>query len=153
MSKTIVGILIALLVVAGVVAAVMVGGNEKAAAPEHEPTSQTEHTDESEVTPATTQTKTAQTSSSTAATEGSVTIRDYAFSPNTIKVKVGSTVTWTNQDDVRHDVTPDQETDDFEASNLLDKGESYSVKFTKPGTYSYYCSPHPYMKATVEVVE
>ena len=80
-------------------------------------------------------------------------IKDFAFQPKNIKVKVGDTVTWTNQDTARHDITPDNESDDFKSSELLAKGESYSFTFTKAGTYSYFCSPHPYMKASVEVVE
>ena len=87
------------------------------------------------------------------ATPDSIVIKDYAFAPATITVKAGTTVTWTNQDADRHDITPDQETADFKASELLARGESYSVTFTTPGTYTYYCSPHPYMTGTVEVVE
>lgn len=82
-----------------------------------------------------------------------VTIENYAYSPASIRVKKGTTVTWTNQDSVKHDVMPDKPSDDFKASDLLAKGESYSFTFNTVGTYSYYCSPHPYMKATVEVVE
>ena len=80
-----------------------------------------------------------------------VMIEDYAYSPVTIKVKVGDTVTWTNQDSVSHDVIDDNSSADGPKSDLLDKGESYSFKFAKAGTYSYHCSPHPYMKATVIV--
>jgi len=82
-----------------------------------------------------------------------VEIKNFAFAPEVIKIKSGTTVTWTNQDSVRHDVVPDEETADFKASDLLGKGQSYSVTFKTPGVYSYFCSPHPYMKALVEVVE
>ncbi len=84
---------------------------------------------------------------------GQVDIKDYAFGPQKITIKKGTTVTWTNQDSAKHDVMPDDESDAFKASQLLGKGESYSFTFNTAGTYSYFCSPHPYMKASVEVVE
>lgn len=90
------------------------------------------------------------TNQSTAST---VEIKDYSYAPGTITVKKGTTVTWTNQDAVRHDVTPDTATDEFKKSELLSKGESFSVTFNTTGTFSYYCSPHPYMKGTVTVTE
>jgi len=94
-------------------------------------------------------------SSSSSATQAtattSVTIQDFAFSPKTITVKVGDTVTWTNQDSVQHDVTADDPSDFAPSGSLLSKGQSYSFKFNKAGTYSYHCTPHPYMKGTVIV--
>lgn len=80
-----------------------------------------------------------------------VEIKDYAFGPATIKVKVGDTVTWTNQDSDRHDVVDDDSSADGPKSDLLSKGESYSFTFKKAGTFNYHCSPHPYMKAKVIV--
>lgn len=81
-------------------------------------------------------------------------IKNFDFEKQTLKVKAGTTVTWTNRDDAKHDVNPDQSSSDFEGSGkLLAQGESYSYTFQKPGTYTYHCTPHPYMKASVEVVE
>lgn len=82
-----------------------------------------------------------------------VTYRDFDVVQKVIKVKKGTTVTWTNEDSAQHDVTPDVETADFKASELFGKSETYQVTFNTPGTYTYYCSPHPYMKGTVEVTE
>jgi amicyanin len=82
-----------------------------------------------------------------------VTYKGFAVVQKTIKVKKGTTVTWTNQDTAKHDVTPDTETAEFKASELFGKGQTYSVTFNTPGTYAYHCSPHPYMKGTVEVTE
>ena len=82
-----------------------------------------------------------------------VTYKDFAVVQKTIKVKKGTTVTWTNQDDANHDVTPDTETADFKATELFGKGESKKITFNTVGTYPYHCSPHPYMKGVVEVVE
>lgn len=83
----------------------------------------------------------------------SVEIRNFAFNPAKITVKKGTTVTWTNQDSAKHDITPTGGGSDFKASELLGKGESYSFTFNTAGTYTYLCSPHPYMKGTVEVTE
>lgn len=80
-------------------------------------------------------------------------IKDFAFSKTSIKIKKGTTVTWTNQDDAKHDISPTDGADDFEASELLAKGESYSSTFDKVGEYSYKCSPHPYMKGMITVIE
>jgi len=88
-----------------------------------------------------------------AETANQVTYKGFAVSPKTLKVKKGTTVTWTNQDAAEHDVTPDVETADFKASELFGKGETHSVTFNTVGTYSYKCSPHPYMKGTIEVTE
>jgi amicyanin len=82
-----------------------------------------------------------------------VDIKDFAYSPTTITVKKGTTVTWTNQDSTKHNVAPDTETSDFKASELLAKGQTYSVTFNTVGTFSYHCTPHPYMKAQVVVTE
>lgn len=83
----------------------------------------------------------------------SVEIKNHAYSPATITVKAGTTVTWTNQDGVRHDVVATNPSSDAPNSELLAKGESYSFTFTKAGTYDYYCTPHPYMKGKVIVTE
>jgi plastocyanin len=82
-----------------------------------------------------------------------VTYQDFAVQPKSIRVKKGTTVKWTNKDTAKHDVTPEVETADFKASELFGKGESYEVTFNTVGTYSYHCSPHPYMKGSVEVVD
>lgn len=73
------------------------------------------------------------------------------FSPSTLKVMIGvnNTVTWVNNDIVLHTVTSD--TGLFN-SNDLNSGQSWSYTFTTPGTYSYHCSYHPWMKGTVIVV-
>jgi len=77
-------------------------------------------------------------------------IEDFAFGPPNVRVTAGTTVTWTNRDSVGHTVT--SEDGDELDSELLGKGESYEHTFTQPGTYAYYCKPHPYMKGLVTVV-
>lgn len=77
-----------------------------------------------------------------------VTIQNYAFSPATLTVNVGDKVTWTNMDSAPHSATADNNSFD---TGVLENGQSGSVTFTKAGTYTYHCSVHPMMKATVIV--
>ena len=83
-----------------------------------------------------------------AATE--VKIDNFSFGPATIRVAVGTTVTWTNRDDIPHTVVS---TDDPRAfkSQVLDTEEKFSYTFAKAGTYPYFCSVHPKMVGTVVV--
>ena len=83
-----------------------------------------------------------------AAASGSVTITDYEFTPKTITVDEGDTVTWTNKGPAPHTATA--EDGSFDTGNL-DNGESGSATFTSAGTISYICTPHPFMKGKVVV--
>lgn len=78
-----------------------------------------------------------------------VNILGYKFDPPVLTVPVGTTVVWTNQDDVPHTVTSSDKT--FKSSGALDKGDTYSYTFTAAGTYNYYCTVHPFMTAKVIV--
>jgi len=78
-----------------------------------------------------------------------VKIKDFMFGPKTLTVPVGTTVTWTNNDDDPHTVASIDKTT-FKSS-ALDTGEKYSYTFTKPGKYAYFCSVHPKMTAEVIV--
>src|SRR5207302_6994602 len=69
-----------------------------------------------------------------------------------ITVQPGDMLTWTNLDDAPHDVTTTAAPQAL-ASGELDKGDSWSYTFTAPGTYSYHCSVHPDMTATVTVTD
>lgn len=89
----------------------------------------------------------------TAQNEVAMDIRDFDFEKPNIKIKAGTTVTWTNQDTARHDVVIDGEGAEGLGSELLAKGESYSFTFTEPGMTNYLCEPHPYMKGMINVVE
>lgn len=84
-----------------------------------------------------------------AATAGdAVTISGFAFNPTNLEVKVGGTVTWTNQDSVAHQVAAD---DGSFKSDPLQNGATYKHTFTKAGTYPYHCAIHTYMTATITV--
>ena len=78
----------------------------------------------------------------------SVTIKNFSFTPQTLTVKANEKVTWTNQDSVAHSATADDGSFD---TDLLAPGASGSFTFTKKGTFTYHCSAHPSMKATIIV--
>lgn len=77
-----------------------------------------------------------------------VRIKNFAFVPASVTVKVGTTVTWTNTDQEAHTVTAKN---GAFTSPALNSGSTYHYTFTKPGTYSYLCTIHPFMTATVVV--
>jgi plastocyanin len=77
-----------------------------------------------------------------------VTIDNFSFGPQTLTVPVGATVTWTNRDDIPHNVVS---TDGVFKSKVKDTDEKFSFTITKAGTYSYFCSVHPKMTGKVVV--
>ena len=80
----------------------------------------------------------------------SVEAMGYKFSPADLTIAVGDTVTWTNHDTAPHNIVVTDGPEKF-TSPTLQTGQTFSHTFTKAGTYSYYCSIHPDMKATVTV--
>ncbi|HZI91852.1 MAG TPA: plastocyanin/azurin family copper-binding protein [Thermoleophilaceae bacterium] len=81
------------------------------------------------------------------AAAGSVVIRDFEFSPATVTIAAGETVTWTNSGHSGHSATSGS----FD-TGILPKGERASQTFGEAGKFSYVCTPHPFMKGTVRVV-
>jgi len=77
-----------------------------------------------------------------------VMIKNFMFTPMSLTVKAGSTVTWKNLDGEPHTVV--EATGAFR-SNALDQNDSYAFKFDKPGVYQVFCGIHPYMKQTITV--
>jgi plastocyanin len=77
-----------------------------------------------------------------------VKIDNFTFTPKSVTVKAGTTVTWTNQDDIPHTVT--STTKQFK-SKALDTDDKFSFTFATPGTYEYFCSLHPHMTGTIVV--
>jgi amicyanin len=77
----------------------------------------------------------------------------FAFSPTTLTIKVGSTVTWTNMTPAPHTVTSDdgKSFDSGISTPIAPSGGTYSFTFKQAGTFSYHCQIHPYMKATIIV--
>jgi plastocyanin len=82
------------------------------------------------------------------AAETPVKIDNFVFSPNSLTVPAGSTIRWTNQDDIPHNVVSE---DKSFKSKVLDTDETFTYTFTKPGTYTYFCSIHPKMTGKVVV--
>jgi plastocyanin len=77
-----------------------------------------------------------------------VTIDQFAFSPPSLTVMVGMSVTWLNKDDIPHTVV--SKTRQFK-SKALDTDDSFSFTFNEAGTYEYFCSLHPHMTGTIVV--
>jgi plastocyanin len=80
--------------------------------------------------------------------ESAIKIDNFVFSPTTVTVPVGSTVRWTNHDDIPHNVVSE---DKSFKSKVMDTDENFSYTFTKPGTYNYFCSIHPRMTGKIVV--
>lgn len=79
--------------------------------------------------------------------------RNIAIDPDTVRVKVGSTIRWTNYDSVEHNVTSEGGPQKF-ASKTFGESASFEVKVTKPGLIHYLCTIHPAsMNGTIEVVK
>jgi plastocyanin len=82
------------------------------------------------------------------ASTAEVKIDNFSFGPATLTVAAGTTVAWTNRDDIPHTVVSD---DKVFKSKVMDTDEKFSFTFTKPGTYGYFCSIHPKMTGKVVV--
>jgi plastocyanin len=77
-----------------------------------------------------------------------INIKGFTFNPETVTVDAGTVVTWINKDDAKHTATSDENMFD---SPLLSNGDKFSYTFDNPGTFTYYCKPHPYMVGTIIV--
>jgi amicyanin len=75
-------------------------------------------------------------------------IENFTFVPQRLTVKAGTTVTWTNADDIPHSVAS---TTKVFKSKVLDTNDKFSFTFTTAGTYEYFCSLHPHMTGTIVV--
>lgn len=82
------------------------------------------------------------------AANAEVKIDNFSFGPETLTVAVGTTVTWTNRDDIPHTVVS---TDGVFKSKVRDTDEKFSYTFSRAGTYPYYCSVHPKMTGKIVV--
>ena len=76
-----------------------------------------------------------------------VSIDNFTFSPNELKVKAGTTVTWTNHDDIPHTVVSAGKF----RSKAMDTDNTFSFTFTSAGDYKYFCSLHPHMTGMIKV--
>jgi amicyanin len=78
-----------------------------------------------------------------------VSIDNFTFNPQTLTVKAGTTVTWTNKDDIPHGIAATANA--FKRSAAMDTDGTYSFTFTTAGTYQYFCYIHPHMTGTIVV--
>jgi len=110
-----------------------------------------------------------QPSAATGPVDAEVQIAQYKYVPETLHVRVGQTVRWTNRDNVGHTVTftaadtsPQKITSrsqvmqlhrpsELYSSKLFMEGQTFTAKFDQPGRFRYICDPHPYMRAVVVV--
>ncbi|MGC1777174.1 MAG: cupredoxin family copper-binding protein [Xanthobacteraceae bacterium] len=83
------------------------------------------------------------------ASAGAIAIDNFTFTPQTLTVKAGTKITWTNRDDIPHGIASDNNA--FAKSKALDTDDSYSFTFATPGTYKYFCYVHPHMTGTIVV--
>jgi plastocyanin len=88
---------------------------------------------------------------SEAESASAVLIQGSRFCPSPLRVAAGTTVTWTNEDNVAHTVT--SRTGPHFDSGSLGQGRSWSHRFDQAGTFSYYCAIHPWMTASIHVVD
>jgi plastocyanin len=77
-----------------------------------------------------------------------VKIDNFTFAPQRVTVKIGTTVTWDNADDIPHTIASSTK---LFRSKVLDTGGTFSFTFTTPGAYEYFCSLHPHMTGTIVV--
>lgn len=84
----------------------------------------------------------------TPSNQNMVTIQNMSFSPSSMTIKTGDTVTWTDLDSVSHTSTADDNSFD---TGTLSTGQSKTITFSKAGTYTYHCTIHPGMKGTIVV--
>jgi plastocyanin len=81
-------------------------------------------------------------------TTRSATVQDFLFRPARLEVPAGTTVEWTNGGQVVHTVTAEDRS--FDSGNI-EPGARRSITFSRPGTYSYHCTPHPFMRGVIVV--
>ena len=86
-----------------------------------------------------------------AAAAQQVKVFNYKFDPEVLTIPAGTTVTWTNKDEVPHTVMSSDKR--FTSSGALDTGDAYSYTFTTAGSYEYFCTLHPFMKGKVVVTD
>jgi plastocyanin len=153
MKKSVLGIIIAIIALGGITALVIANSDNVATSTNQNQTS-TDSTESHDTNNDSSHNKTTDdTEQNTPVADSDIAISNFAFNPANITVKKGATLTWKNNDSTQHDITPDNPTSEFQRSELLSKGGTYSVTFNTVGSFTYFCSPHPYMKGSVTVTD
>lgn len=91
----------------------------------------------------------AATDAAPAASGSLVEIKNFSFNPNPIEISAGSSITWTNDDNVPHTATGIDRA--ALQSGAIPFGESFTREFDTPGSFDYFCEFHPNMKGTIVV--
>jgi plastocyanin len=86
---------------------------------------------------------------SVGAAQNKIEIKDFAFNPQTLKVKSGQKITWINRDEEPHTVVSVEK--QFKKSSALDTDQEFTITAGAPGTCTYFCSVHPKMTGTIIV--
>jgi plastocyanin len=83
-----------------------------------------------------------------------VVVRAFRFAPDTVVVRAGERLTWTNLDEIAHTVTSGRaDSVDGRYTAALDSARTtFSRRFDEPGVYPYYCTRHPFMTGVVRVL-
>jgi plastocyanin len=92
-----------------------------------------------------------ETQPNSAPEANTIVIKNFAFDPPSLTVKIGTVVTWMNQDSASHTIVSDSGSLAALSSDPLSNGATYKFTFTQPGTYPYHCSIHPSMTGTIIV--
>lgn len=79
--------------------------------------------------------------------DSTISIKNFSFSPSIVTIKIGTTITWTNNDSVLHTVTS---IDNFDSGNIA-QGKTFSYTFDEVGIFEYLCTIHPYMQGKIIV--
>jgi plastocyanin len=90
----------------------------------------------------------AATTTTRADEAAAVKIDNFTFKPATLRIKAGTEVTWTNEDDIPHSIVL---TALGVRSKAMDTDATYAYRFMKPGTFNYICGLHPHMKGQIVV--
>lgn len=149
MGKIIIAIVVLVLVAAGAYYLVFGNNQNQAPLPSDQNTTVSTPATQTPTEPTTSTSTTPKTTKTPAATNVTVVIKNFAFSPASLTIKAGTKVTWINNDVAPHTVTSD-------SGNLLNSptiapGQSFSFTFNNISTTNYHCKIHPMMKASVTV--
>ena len=85
----------------------------------------------------------------TSSKQNRIEIKDFAFNPQTLTVKPGEKITWTNRDEEPHTIVSVEK--QFKKSTALDTDQEFTITAGAPGTYNYFCSVHPKMTGIIIV--
>ncbi len=147
MKKTI--IIIAVLVVVAIGAYYVAGNKSSNVIPMYTPTATGSLNTNTTVPTTMPKVSVSSTPKISPAASVTVEIKNFSFNPATLNIKVGTKVTWVNNDSTSHTVTSDS--DNLLNSSTLSPGQSFSFTFTKAGTTNYHCRIHPMMTGSVVV--